>query len=137
MAATLIGQGWLSWPRLERVSDRYGSVLLTEEDGVGTFELTPGLDGRRGQLVAKVTARGLSEHIGDLFRGLSPPRSVDELPALGSEHVLGEGAVFYHEMEGAQCIGVAPDDERDADWLDPHALYRLHEQEVELRLVEA
>jgi hypothetical protein len=29
-------------------------------------------------------------------------------------------------------IGVQPQDGREMDWMDPHALYRAHDQTVEL-----
>jgi hypothetical protein len=133
---TVIGKGWLSWPRMERVSDRYGTVGLYTSAMQGKV-LTRGLEGRTGRLYARVTAQGLSEHIGDLFRGFAPPRTTDACPPIGSEHVLGEGTVFYDEVEGTVHVGLEPADGRDADWLDPETLYLLHEQEVELRLEES
>lgn len=133
---TAVGRGWLTWPRVERVGDRYGCVMLMEHDGQTPASIDTGLAGQRGRLVAKVTARGLSAHIGDLFRGIAPPRSLPEVPPVGSEHELGQGTVFYESTEGIRCIGLQPDVERDADWLNPHMLYLLHEQCVELRLEE-
>jgi hypothetical protein len=32
------------------------------------------------------------------------------------------------------AVGLAPDDRRHADWLDPRALYRCHNQTVRLEL---
>jgi hypothetical protein len=126
-ASTLIGNGWLSWPRLERVGDRYGLVMLMEHGGIDKA-LDPIAEGTHGRLWAQVTARGLSGHIGDLFRGFAPPRSLAEVPAVGSRHLLGEGTLFYEDGS----VGVRPDDGREVDWMDTETLYLLHEQEVDL-----
>ncbi|WP_030472510.1 hypothetical protein [Lentzea aerocolonigenes] len=32
------------------------------------------------------------------------------------------------------AVGLAPDDDRDTDWLDPRALYRCHNQTVRLEV---
>jgi hypothetical protein len=129
---TIVGRGRLTWPRMERVGDRYGCVMLLDDrDEPDPLDGT--LEDRYGKLIARVTSRGVSQHIGDLFRGLAPPRSIDEAPALDSEHVLGEGVVFYEVVDGCWCIGLEPEDGRGSDWLDPRVLYLLHEQQVELR----
>jgi hypothetical protein len=142
---TEIGTGVLTWYRQERVSDRYGTVyLLNMEPGVEVVnyyseasgpEEAP-LDtspvGRRGRLCAEVVARGKSGHIGDLFHGLYPPSAEEDMPAIGSVHVLGEGT-FFVDPDLGPGVGVRPD---DADtrrfWLDPKVLYLLHEQGVRL-----
>jgi hypothetical protein len=41
---------------------------------------------------------------------------------------LGEGALFFENDE----VGIRPDDGRDTQWLDIHALYNVHEQTVTL-----
>jgi hypothetical protein len=128
----IIGIGGLSWPRSERVSDRYGTVGLIDGNSFDSTDIAiirpP--EGARGQLIAVVKQGRRSSHIGDFFRGIAPP---EEPLADGTERVLGSGTVFYDDCEGWQLIGLCPDEMRDSDWLDPHALYDMHESVVELR----
>jgi hypothetical protein len=135
MTDTIIGEGILSWGSTERVSDRYGAIILmadgdseTEPTGYASFDSD--LDGRRGTLIARVQETRQSTHIGDLFRGLRPTT-----PEVGEEITLGNGVVFTELTSwGNDSIGVLPDDGRDTDWMDPKALYRAHEQTVQLIL---
>lgn len=149
-----LGEGMLSWPRLERVGDRYGTViLLAEREGDPTLEdytredefVTDFLDapeGAKGTLKARVIRNRASGHLGDLFHGFAPP---GEGAKPGTMHTLGSGELFREDEHGA-AIGVIPQAEADFEvpegmdsgpdrnvfWLDPEALYRLHEQTVEL-----
>ncbi|SFQ74430.1 hypothetical protein SAMN05421810_1185 [Amycolatopsis arida] len=130
-AVVELGRGQLWWPRFERQTDRYGTVLLcTGPDGedYASFESAP--VGTRGQLVAVVLETRPSVHCGDLARGLAPTT-----PAVGEEITLGAGTVFTEtdpDTGRPTAIGMAPDDGRDEDWLDPRALYRCHNQTVRL-----
>jgi hypothetical protein len=132
-----LGTGRLTWPSVERVGDRYGVVMLMA-DGDPMTETShyinpsePPID-RRGSLVAEVLETRDSTHIGDLFRGFFP-----ETPEVGEQIVLGEGTFFTEGTGyGAVTMGLAPDDGRDSDWLDPSQLYRAHEQTVRLFFVE-
>lgn len=128
----IIGVGGLSWPRGERVSDRYGAVGLINGDSFNStdVELDRPSEGARGRLVAVVKQGRRSSHIGDLFRGIAP---LSDPLADGTERVLGSGVVFHDACEGWQLIGLHPDDGRESDWLDPRALYDVHESVVELR----
>lgn len=119
------------------MSDRYGTVILLSVPGPAStgMALATGLDGQYGRLVASVTETRQSQHIGDLFRGLAPPRSDEDRAAIGQEYTLGEGTVFYEDAEGSPVIGLRPDEDRAADWLDPTILYLLHEQSVVLTFV--
>lgn len=142
---SLLGEGMLNWHRHDRISDRYGAVALfgdrnhepSLDDYVGDaypksidYENPP--SGLRGRLIAEVVRTRQSGHIGDLFRGLRPPLSEEERPRVGSRHELGVGTVFIERKDGSMYLGVRPDDGRDIDWLDPKALYLLHEQTVRL-----
>jgi hypothetical protein len=132
-------EGYLSWSRHERVSDRYGTVLLFEAslggiDGPGdepihVFTGVPVLHRRR--LVAEVLEQTKSEHIGDLSRGIGPPKGGTPV---GERVVLGEGLVFLAERD--TYLGLKPTDGRASDWLDPKALYRVHSHKVRLVLEE-
>lgn len=133
MNAIELGIGRLSWPRGERVSDRYGVVLLMA-DGDSFAEPSQYIRpahrpvGQRGTLVAEALETRESTHIGDLFRGLFP-----ETPAVGERIILGSGTFFTEDTDwGALLMGLSPDDGRHSDWLDPKALYRAHEQTVRL-----
>ena len=137
MSITL-GSGVFSWNRYERVTDRYGSVLLLPEGGDSRSllpqpsqinrELAKQCDGLKGKLSVKVTATRESTHIGDFCRGLVP-----KTPKVGATIKLGEGVFFIEPaIEGGVQIGVRPADGRASDWLNPKALYRAHEQSVHL-----
>jgi hypothetical protein len=127
-----LGQGQLWWPRLERQTDRYGTVFLLigpdAEDYV-SFENAP--VGRPGQLVAVVVETRRSGHCGDIARALAPTT-----PTVGEEITLGAGTLFTDTDAdlGVPTVGLAPADHRDTDWLDPRALYRCHNQTVRLEL---
>lgn len=131
--ATELGRGQLTWFRDERISDRYGAVYLDSGDpDAPSADLAPEPpNGTPGRLVALVLETRHSEHIGDMFRGLRP-----STPARGDVIVLGAGALFREDEEedGHTChkVGLEPRDGRKTDWLDPQALYRLHEQTVRL-----
>ena len=147
--AVIIGKGMLNWHRHERVGDRYGTVVLYREwpdehkpsiedyrdvdgaypDPVGIGKLPTG---EKGHLRATVVRNRESGHIGDLFRGLFPP---DTPPAPGTVVELGQGELFVERVNGTDYVGLKPDDGRAADWLDPQALYSVHEQTVVLEFV--
>lgn len=128
-----LGQGQLWWPRFERQSDRYGTVfLLTGPDAEDyvSFENAP--VGQPGRLVAIVVKTRRSEHCGDIARSLAPVT-----PTVGEEITLGAGTLFTDtdaDLGLPTAVGLAPDDHRDSDWLDPRALYRCHNQTVRLEL---
>lgn len=132
----VLGTGSLNWPRAERQSDRYGLVfLLDPSDQPAPLPEAPGLDGRRGHLVARVVDPRPSYHLGDGSRGIFPP----EVPlALKEQRVLGEGHLFFerHPESGpATAVGLRPEDGRSSDWLDPEVLYELHNSGVDLTFV--
>ena len=133
----IIGEGVLTWPRGERISDRYGLVMLMENGDswkppTGYIKLDRSTDGAHGTLTAEVLETRQSTHVGDLFRGLFP-----ETPEVGERIMLGSGTVFFDRGDDREDeIGLLPDDDREVDWLDPKALYRAHEQTVRLMFEE-
>lgn len=140
-----LGKGVLNWDRSERLSDRYGTVGLTEQAGdyedckkqessvYVPFEkpvLDP-LDGAHGKLVAVILETRESQHVGDFFHSVSP-----STPQVGDRIPLGEGN-FFSEPSGyfnGFVVGVKPMDGRRTLWLSIRALYRCHDQTVELLL---
>ena len=140
----VVGQGVLTWPSVERISDRYGTVGLMAEGSNSWTAGDPGWvdvhralpEGRRGRLQALVLTTRKSNHIGDFFRSLYP-----STPEVGDVIVLGDGTVFHGWARDAHgdgaLVGLVPDDSRDTDWLDPAQLYRAHEQTVELQFIPA
>ncbi len=127
----VIGKGYLTWNPSERRTDRYGSVALLRSGNslsTGPVQWVPlAVDvkdvGRIVQLTAVVCETRESTHVGDLFRGVFP-----STPAIGEIIVLGSGFLFAER----DVVGVRPTDSRPTDWMDIHALYRCHEQLVEL-----
>jgi hypothetical protein len=120
-----IGTGVLDWDREERISDRYGSVMLL--DRPQSYHKPLGLcrsnERKHGQLLAIVRDVRESPHIGDLFHEVYPSK-----PNVGDLIVLGEGTLFF----SADRVGLLPDDNRSSLWLDINALYCVHNQTVTL-----
>jgi hypothetical protein len=126
---TTLGEGVLNWSRYERIGDRYGAIHLASqpwgEDYV-TWESAPA--GQKGTLVARIIETRPSGHAGDWARGIGP-----SIPKPGDEIELGVGTLFAEVSDyGTPTIGVKPGDGRAADWMDPRALYRCHNQTVRL-----
>lgn len=128
----------LTWVQQERITDRYGTVFLTdcnslggrEADFVMDVQLVLRLLGQTGTLLVIVQVTRPSTHIGDRTRGIVP-----RMPKVGEQIVLGSGTLFsegYPPCSGSLQVGVRPTDGRTADWLSPQALYRAHEQTVRL-----
>lgn len=129
-----LGTGQLSWHGSERRSDRYGTVALWDDatPGGNGEQLTWPQEalaaaGKTGYLIAHIIETRQSDHIGDLFRGFKPVTpEVDEVIE------MGPGVLFFEQIDDLVCAGLRPDDGRTDDWLDPHDLYRLHQQTVRL-----
>ena len=142
-----LGCGMLTWGRGERVSDRYGAVYLSQRridwqkdptgngmEAIGSVKFDASAlkanVGQCGKLVAKVVQSRDSQHIGDWFHSVSP-----STPDVGEVIVLGEGRLFSEpamDPGDSPQFGLRPEDGRDTLWLDIHALYRCHEQTVEI-----
>ncbi len=137
--AVLFGSGALNWDGKERRSDRYGSVALVDTNSENKL-ISPGASfkkqiasdyiGRNGALVAKIIETRESTHIGDLFRGFAP-----STPSISDHILLGNGKLFIEEYQWATAVGLTPEDGRKTDWLNPEALYKCHEQTVELYFI--
>lgn len=120
-----IGTGVLDWDRTERISDRYGSVMLLDKPQSSSkpLQLDRSNEGKHGRLVAVVRETRKSDHIGDFFHQVFPSR-----PQINDMIVLGKGTLFF----SSDRVGVVPEDDRKTRWLDIHALYRVHGQTVTL-----
>jgi hypothetical protein len=133
-----IGRGILAWSRQERISDRYGTVYVSDSTADGEVRVQPSVDwgtinslvGQRGTLTATVLEARESSHVGDFARGFHQ----QELPEQGEEYTLGTGEFFigdekwreYQEMMNP--VGVT-DGEKG---LDTDVLYKLHDSTVAL-----
>ena len=135
----LLGTGPLTWCGSERRSRRYGSVTLDAGSSLGKVldpvtmpETSCHLENIQGRLVAVVKKTRESSHVGDRNLGIEP-----SAPEVGERIVLGEGIfhVLLPQWSGAHhAFCLEPMDGRAHYWLDVHALYRAHEQTVELIL---
>jgi hypothetical protein len=129
-----IGAGELGWGNMERVGDRYGMVGLFERGefwGKATWKRIAPIttqEGFKGRLVAVVTNTRDSHHIGDMARGIYP-----STPDVGDVVELGHGTLAFEDQGDGYSTGLYPDDGRSTDWLNPHSLYRVVHQDVELR----
>lgn len=137
--AILIGTGALTWDGVERRTDRYGTVTVHDSNADNEpitnnshlkFDLIEQLKGKSGQLIAEILETRKSTHIGDMFRRIYP-----STPDKGDIIELGDGRLFVRSYSWANCIGLEPNDGRLKDWLDPVALYRCHEQTVNIYFV--
>lgn len=94
MPRILIGTGNFSWDAVERRSDRYGSVRLTNNDNEQEHDVLldsalDKLEGHKGKLYAEVLEPVKSPHMGDLARGFKC-----STPEKGEIVVLGTGELF-------------------------------------------
>jgi hypothetical protein len=120
-----IGMGVLDWDRKERISDRYGLVVLFDgpSDPRNAIQRRRAREGEYGRLIAVVSETRQPSHIGDLFHNVFPSK-----PAVNETVVLGEGTLFF----AGDGVGVLPEDNRRTLWLDIRALYHVHNQTVRL-----
>ena len=132
-----VGYGILSWDGSERRSNRYGAVVLDGQDyhcsSTVEVRLDPeavaALESKRVRLWAVVVEARESGHIGDMFLKIKPSK-----PEVGEVIELGVG-VFRAEPApwgGLTQVVLVPGDGRKELWIDPRALYRGHDQTVEL-----
>lgn len=143
MVKRSLGTGMVTWDRGERIDDRYGFIYFYEEnsqgESVGSAEMdivkAKELADReiRGKLVAEVRETRESTHVGDWFHNVYPTT-----PEVGEVIELSEVGTFVvtRNYYGDLAVGIRPDDGRDTLWMNIRALYRVHEQTVELFLVE-
>jgi hypothetical protein len=94
MPKILIGTGNFTWDAVERRSDRYGSVRLTNGNDDGRTDVLfdsalDNLEGHKGELYAEVLVPVKSPHMGDLARGIKC-----STPDKGEIVVLGTGSLF-------------------------------------------
>jgi hypothetical protein len=129
MIEHLLGRGVLSWDADERQSDRYGTVrLFRHHRPHAPFVTIAGAPvGTIGDLLVRVIETRKSNHVGDVFRKIYPI-----MPEAGEQIILGVGILARHACEPDYVVGVIPLGERDKDWLKPKALYRAHDQTVDL-----
>lgn len=133
----LLGTGVVTWQRRERVTDRYGAIFLTEIPDGPVVEMPDCYDGQKGSFIACIREARQSQHIGDLFRGLTPPK--EPLP-VGTEIVLGAGTLFREGLSDIAgiAVGLRPHwiltrfEKWRHDWLNPVSLYQVHNQTVDL-----
>ena len=113
----VLGEGALCWERHERITDRYGTVYLTNDNRPYRLPSVP--TGAAARLVV-------------IPLGLIAASAEPNPPAIGEEVVLGEGVVFAQksDISGHLMVGVRPVDGRDYEWLDSGALWRCHSSTV-------
>lgn len=134
----LIGKGILTWDGKERRTDRYGSIVLDNTNYDGNVNVEPSLDmntvadldGKKVKLTAVIVESRESGHIGDMFHGIFP-----SMPDVGERIEIGVGILGSESVVfGAEgtALTLEPNDGRPTWWIDPHVLYRLHDQTIEL-----
>lgn len=131
-----IGHGIFAWNRDERTSKRYGYFYLNDSnyghDATTTpwlHDLTP-LVGIKVRMTCVVVESRKSGHLGDNAINIRPSQ-----PVLGEVIELGVGILNFRKANFAAStleVGLHPGDDRDDYWFDPHVLYRLHDQTVNL-----
>lgn len=132
-----LGTGQLSWHASERRNDRYGTVGLWVDASPVDPETTDRIawsaegrqaEGKKGVLIAYVIETRDSQHVGDLMRDIHPVK-----PEVDEQIELGSGTLFFQQIDDdVWYVGLRPDNDRPNDWLDPHELYRVHQQTVRL-----
>lgn len=135
-----VATGIFSWSSTERQTDRYGSFVVLDTTYDGKVHVEPTFDrarvdalvGKRVRITVQVTATRKSGHAGDQVAKIEPVT-----PDLGEIVDLGVGILGVDTNEwGAQEISLKPSPRRTRWWLDPHKLYRLHDQTVAVTVAE-
>lgn len=137
MEISRIGHGIIAWDGQERRSDRYGSFIVGQKPFDGSVASAAHLDvralrklvGKRVHVWCKVVSTRTSGHLGDLFLGIKPTT-----PDVGEVVELGVGLLDLEDAgwDGLTAIVLRPGDGRAKFWIDPHKLYRLHDQTVDV-----
>jgi hypothetical protein len=135
----LLGEGALNWSPRERQDDRYGYVHLSRNPDRRAPTARPPADyvafegaprGEVGRLWAEVVEPRDSYHVGDLFRNIYPSkRAAGDWLLLGGPGYLD---VRLLPKDGTPTVGLIPLAPKEADWLDPRALYQVHTSVVRL-----
>lgn len=135
---TCLGSGILNWPRGERVTDRYGTVFLTDDPDQEQRYWTrlpyvpEGVWGTLTAVVVEVRRLRWSDDDLDATEPTAPC-------AVGDVIKLGTGYAF-RSYDGGHLIGLRPAlsdgiENRcgtDDHWLDPEALRKVQDQRVSL-----
>jgi hypothetical protein len=132
-----VGHGVFGWNGTERRTDRYGAFVVDAKpyesnERVANFLDASGLQsliGKRVHVRCKVVTNRVSGHIGDLALKIKPSK-----PEVGEEVDLGVGVLGLEVAGygGLTAIVLQPGDGRPHFWIDPHKLYRLHDQTVDV-----
>jgi hypothetical protein len=143
---TKIASGVFSWGGEERRTRRYGLVGVDEanfdrNERCGVVLDKPAIKAfarKKVRMWAVVTKVRKSGHIGDMFLRILP-----ETPEVGERVDLGVGIFTsdhadwsYKDGTPVQVFGLKPGDGRATLWMDPHKLYRLHDQTVDVFVEE-
>lgn len=136
-----IGSGVFGWDGAERRSDRYGHVHLGADPYAKSSVCVPGLNmeavmglvSKKVKMWAIVAETRESGHVGDLEYGIKPTT-----PEVGERVDLGVGLLGIEKVpwDANPALVLVPEDGRNTFWIDPRALYRLHDQTVELHVEE-
>ena len=135
----VLGRGVLNWRPDERISDRYGYVHLAVSPMCSPMDLGGDhapldfgeLLGARVVLKALILLTRRSPHIGDIAHGIYPTT-----PEQGDVIELGRGILFTQMTAFGAEVGIKPVPYHSTWWLDPRALYRVHNQTVQLFVEE-
>jgi hypothetical protein len=134
-----LGTGMFMWDRVERVTSRYGTVYLTNQNWFETSESqvnwhpesADSLIGKKVKISCKVLQARTAQHCGDLFLEIIPTT-----PEVGEVIVLGIGKLCTRKTEDSIGVSILPEDNREKYLFDPKILYRLIEQTVEIFIEE-
>jgi hypothetical protein len=126
----LLGRGALTWSRYEQETERYGTVHFDKRRGPIAIGGVLPANGVIGTLVAEVTATRKSKYLADLSH-----KAWSSTPTVGQLIRLGRGRFFSSlDKSKRRFFGVEPLDGRHTLWMDIHALFKVHDQDVILYL---
>ena len=117
MAKILLGTGNFTWDAVERRTDRYGSVRLTNNANNSNVTIDSkfdALEGKIGILFAEVVTPVKSPHMGDLRRGFKI-----SLPEKGEIVNFGRGELFIEHR------GKAPHERNMFELLDAEMMTKM------------
>lgn len=136
-----VGHGIFCWNGSERRGDRYGAFVVGYAPYEGNERVAAHLDiaalrplvGKRVHVHVAVVKTRQSGHLGDLFHGWIP-----STPNEGEIVDLGVGMLGLEDAgwDSLTAVVLEPEDGRTTFWIDPRKFYRLHDQTVDVMIVE-
>lgn len=119
-----IGFGALGWHDKEYISSRFGYITLSGNNNFIDKDIIIAEEIELGNLYGHVVSIGKSNLI-DYDENVKK-----KSPLVGDIVLLGQGTLVYSAEDNT--VGLFPSHGLNDYWMNPHSLYKLHSQTIEL-----